>query len=511
METRLRAGIELSKTLEDRTARTPHLATELYCPFQVKSRDDFQVEMSKSFFHGGNMILVERYLLELAGTRAANLAFPMTFTPKGGMPYVDWLVTIGDPDDAARILREHTKKSVLYGIAFLGDGVLATPDNQLWTEQRKHLVEAFMPEGSLGKEVFPVSLQRAKYAADVRMAQLAAKPDEPFNLNEFLLFEAMAQLQLALLGESEEVMEQTNKPLRESFERALTPQLDIQEALKTRTRARREIIAGSEALLARKPQGPLGRRLADNCPMGKDLPRVRRDSVSTIHFAGHDTTANLMTWTIYELCRHPSVLTRVRAEIDAVSEELIASGREMAWSDLAKFKFLTRVIAETLRLWPSVPNGTFRELEHDDVVKGRNGSRVTLPQGTQVNIPAWLVHMNTELWGPDADEFNPDREFLPEELWNDAGFASWNPQSRRYMPFTGSPRDCIGKTFAHMEARVILINLLRKYDFALAEPTLSVSLQKGGRVRDPKAFIASNNGTMSPKGGLWVTARPRRR
>ena len=60
-----------------------------------------------------------------------------------------------------------------------------------------------------------------------------------------------------------------------------------------------------------------------------------------------------------------------------------------------------------------------------------------------------------------------------------------------------------------MEARVILLNLFRRYEFDLAEPTLSRRRVKGGRSRDYQAFIATNNGTMAPKGGMWVTAKPR--
>ena len=91
----------------------------------------------------------------------------------------------------------------------------------------------------------------------------------------------------------------------------------------------------------------------------------------------------------------------------------------------------------------SVPNGTFRELEHDDQIHGRGNKLVTIPKGTQLNIPVWLLHTSKDLWGPTAEEFNPDREFLPQEVWNGLPLAGWNPQSHRYMPFTSAPRDCV--------------------------------------------------------------------
>lgn len=96
----------------------------------------------------------------------------------------------------------------------------------------------------------------------------------------------------------------------------------------------------------------------------------------------------------------------------------------------------------------SVPNGTFRELEHDDTVTGKEGRQVTLPKGTQINIPVWLLHMSCDLWGPTVERFDPDRDFLPEEVWNGQALGQWNPQSHRYMPFTSAPRDCIGASFS---------------------------------------------------------------
>ena len=91
------------------------------------------------------------------------------------------------------------------------------------------------------------------------------------------------------------------------------------------------------------------------------------------------------------------------------------------------------------------------------------------------------------------------------------------------MPFTSAPRDCvsldcfiarnkvltylkIGKNFAQMEARVILTELIRNYDFELVEPTLSAS--KTGRARDER-FLAANAGTMSPKNGIHLKVTPR--
>jgi len=162
-------------------------------------------------------------------------------------------------------------------------------------------------------------------------------------------------------------------------------------------------------------------------------------------FAGHDTTGNTMTWFVYEVAKRPDVAARLQAEADAFFAAV--AGREMQYRDCRLLPFLTRCITETMRLWPVVPWGSFRELQFDDLVTGAGGEQVKLLKGTFVQITTWSRHRNTRLWGDDAAVFNPDREFTADELWNGDPFMAYNPSSDRYSPFTYAPRDCIGKNF----------------------------------------------------------------
>ena len=81
-----------------------------------------------------------------------------------------------------------------------------------------------------------------------------------------------------------------------------------------------------------------------------------------------------------------------------------------------------------------------------------------------------MRHRAPELWGPDAAEWNPDREFSDEELGFGVPMHGFNPASPRFSPFTYGPRDCMGRNFAQMEMRIILAYLLRSFDFELAGP-----------------------------------------
>jgi len=175
-----------------------------------------------------------------------------------------------------------------------------------------------------------------------------------------------------------------------------------------------------------------------------------------------------MTWLIFELCKNPEYQERLQKEVDDFFHTL--GGRRMEYDDLNKLTFMTRCIMETLRFWPSVPNGTFRELESDDWVHGTSGERVHVPKGTYVQIISFLSQRNPDLWGPDAHLFNPDREFRGTEIWDNRGLAAYNPASERFSPFTFQPRDCLGKNFAQSEMRAIICHLIHRFDFALAHP-----------------------------------------
>merc|ERR1712093_176105 len=95
------------------------------------------------------------------------------------------------------------------------------------------------------------------------------------------------------------------------------------------------------------------------------------------------------------------------------------------------------------------------------------GEMVTLPKGTFVQITTIGRHRNVDNWGEDANVFNPDRDFQDDELWHDQVYAARNPHSRRFSPFTHTPRDCIGKNFAQMEMRTILTQLFKQFTFEL--------------------------------------------
>jgi cytochrome P450 len=189
----------------------------------------------------------------------------------------------------------------------------------------------------------------------------------------------------------------------------------------------------------------------------------------------------------------------VQHEVDTFMKRL--GGRDPTYQDLFHgLDLLDRCITESLRLWPAVANGTFRQLQFADTIKGAGGAEVTLPKGTPVQVVNWSRHRNAALWGADVNEFNPKRAFKKEEVARVGGpGAAMNPQSDRFSPFAHNPRSCLGKNFAQLEMRLILTQLYHNFDFSLAAPydRLAKDLTSSPSAAEQE-FRGVNRGTMGP-------------
>jgi cytochrome P450 len=466
------------------------------------------LELQRSANAGSNHMLWSTYQDRYAnGVRTANIVMPVVSFTRNNVraPIIAEQIIISHPKDAMRIARTHIQKMPDQSL-FLSTGVLTQLDNDRWKEQRAHLTEAFMPYQSL-QHVLPVSEARAKLSLKLLHEQIAAHSDGIVQLNEFLLNETMAQLMLAMFGLPEDIAEQQNKRVREAFSYLLeatggtgagsAEEIDPEELQVYSMRLFEFIgeflnIAGeskgvSEAVDSGEPtsvKGPLSARIFD---ISDDF-QEKVFNAATFVFAGHDTTANTMSWLIFEACQQPDIQRKLQQESDAFFASTTGAKGDIAYDDLQRLPFMTRCLAETLRLWPVVPNGTFRQLQFDDTVTGPHGEDVPVKAGTFVQIANWMRHRSPELWGDDVLEFNPMREFRGNEL--SPGMVGFNPQSERYSPFTFTPRDCMGKNFAQMEMRVILVYLFHHFEFQLAGSTAKF---------DRANFLGVNRATLGPR------------
>ncbi len=173
-----------------------------------------------------------------------------------------------------------------------------------------------------------------------------------------------------------------------------------------------------------------------------------RDQLLTMMIAGHDTSTALLTWVLYLVGRHPETLAALQAEVDAV---LGAQEEPPTLEQLNALDYLDQVIKETLRLYPPIHMGNRRAPTDLDLC----GYRV--PEGTRIMLSIYLAHRDKDHWQ------NPDA-FCP------ARFARGQEEKVppfTYVPFGGGPRNCIGASFAQIEARAVLARLLQRFHFEL--------------------------------------------
>ncbi|MFF3501257.1 cytochrome P450 [Streptomyces sp. NPDC003247] len=172
---------------------------------------------------------------------------------------------------------------------------------------------------------------------------------------------------------------------------------------------------------------------------------VRRQ-VITFLVAGHETTSGALSFALHYLAHHPDVAARARAEVDRVWGDAAAP----AYDQVARLRYVRRVLDESLRLWPTAP-AFAREAREDTVLAGEHPMR----RGAWALVLTPMLHRDPEVWGDDAERFDPDRF--------EAGAVRARPP-HTYKPFGTGARACIGRQFALHEATLVLGLLLRRYD-----------------------------------------------
>ena len=213
---------------------------------------------------------------------------------------------------------------------------------------------------------------------------------------------------------------------------------------------------------ARDPETGLG--------MSRDL---LRDEVAVIILAGHETTANTLSWAFYLLSRHPEAEAKLHAELDQV-----LGARVPNFDDIPNLVYTRAIVDEALRLYPPV-HVMSREALADDKV-GRRKVRA----GSTVVIAPWLLHRHQKLW-TDPQAFRPERFLAPE---------SDSRVKYSYLPFGAGPRACLGSGFGLTESMLILAIAAQRFRLVLESDEPVEAL---GRL------------TIRPHGGLPMRLEPR--
>ena len=373
---------------------------------------------------------------------------------------------LAHPDLARQILVEQPEKFVKSRYIkrafrpFAGEGLL-TSDGEFWKQQRKLMQPAFHHGRLTGYGT--VMVARATQMADsfddgrvleidVEMAKLTLGivVKSLFGADFTRESQEISGLMVAVLNAANQRLNEvlglpswvpTLRNLREK--RALARLDEMLHTVITNRHASGEQSNDLLSVLLAAVDEESGARMSD---------RQLRDEMMTLFLAGHETTANALTWTWYLLSQHPDVEANLLKELDEV-----LAGRAPTAADLTNLPYTDMLVREVLRLYPPAP-GVAREPIEDVEIGG-----YVVPKGSLVTVNTYAIQRDRRFF-EDPERFDPQR------------FArGWDERIPRYayLPFGGGPRVCIGNGFAMMEARLIVATIAQRSRLSL-EPGQNV-------------------------------------
>ena len=265
----------------------------------------------------------------------------------------------------------------------------------------------------------------------------------------------------------------------------------IEKALSTQEKADLEDLENRDYT---KMENPSLLRFLVDMRGEESTSRQLRDDLMTMLIAGHETTAAVLTWALFELAQRPALMKRVQREIDEV-----VGDRDPDFNDISKLNLVRLVVAESLRMYPEPPLLIRRALEDDILPAGGTGFQTKVMRGTDLFLALYNVHRSEEFW-ENPDEFDPDRFLRPFKNDQRPDWEGYNPVTSAlypnevhsdfaYLPFGAGSRKCVGDQFACMEAVITLCMTLRDFDFSLAVKPEEVGIYTG-------ATIHTRNGLM---------------
>ncbi|XP_070608534.1 cholesterol 24-hydroxylase isoform X1 [Erythrolamprus reginae] len=384
--------------------------------------------------------------------------------------------------------RIYSRLFSLFGVRFLGNGLVTDLDYNHWHKQRKIMDPAFSRNYLIGlMEIF-------NDQAEDLMKTLNEKADgevevDMMSLLRRLTIDIIAKvafgLELNTLHCDQTpfphaftmVMKGMSKGRNPFFKYLPRNRKEIQEvceSLRLLRRTGKECITQRRKAIQNEESIPLDilTQILKSADQEESDDENMVDNFVTFFAAGHETTANQLSFTIMELGRHPEIVSKLQDEVD----EVIGVKRDIAYEDLKKLEYLSQVLKEILRLYPPAV-GTMRWTEKKNVIEG-----IDIPANTTLFFSTYVMG-RMDRYFKDALTFDPDR------------FSKDKPRPYFcYFPFSLGPRSCIGQLFAQMEAKVLMAKFLQRFEFELAPP---------------QSFKIQDMGTLRPLDGVTCRLKPR--
>lgn len=367
--------------------------------------------------------------------------------------------------------RNYPKSELSHGVArYLGHGLL-TSEGSYWLQQRRLIQPGFhrqrisslvtLMQAEINDCLEPLERQLSQQGSDVEVAVHELMTTTAFRIIARSVFSnSLAEAQLHRMAELLTAIQAfyvrtVRQPYLRPWQHA-RGQFRHHDQLAAELR---DIVRGyirQRQQASGSPPDDLLQMLLDARYEDNGEPMTEEqvlDEAAIILVAGHETSANALSWMWYLLAQHPEVVKKLRTEMSQV-----LGNRPATFTDLPGLGYSLQVIQETMRLYP--PAWILdRVAQEDDVYNG-----LILPKGTLISGYLYGIHHSVRLW--DAPEaFRPER-FSPDQILRQAPYA--------YIPF-GGPRLCIGNQFALTEMQLVLLEMLRRFDIeAVAQPPVDL-------------------------------------
>ena len=414
--------------------------------------------------------------------------------------YLDYIL-LNDPVSIQHVLvqnHQNYRKSPNYaGLkVMLGQGLL-TSEGDFWKKQRKLSQPAFHRdrlEGFVDDMVTCTADMLDRWQREI-------EPRQSFDLHAEMMrltFRVVGKTLLSteLDGDAKEIGQAINVAIAwtnayvESLVR-LPPWVPTPNNRKF-LRAKATIDRLVDRVVAdRRASGEPGRDLlgmlmsASDADTGESMSdKQLRDELLTLIVAGHETTANALSFLFYLLSRHPEVARKLAAEVDEV-----LGGRAPGIADLKKLEYTTMVIEEAMRLYPPA-----WVLERESIAADVAGGAI-IPAKTIVAVSPYMLHRNPALW-ENPEGFDPER-------FDKARSAKRGKY--HYLPFGGGPRFCIGNAFAMMELQVIVPMVLQRARLDLV-PGFDLELDASVTLRPKRGIPVTLRGAVKSRAAITRAA-----
>ncbi|MEL6193768.1 MAG: cytochrome P450 [Bacteroidota bacterium] len=377
------------------------------------------------------------------------------------------------------------KKSIAYQTLkeFLGEG-LVTSEGDLWKKQRKISQPVFyksnlknlisgmvkvvdeyyleLAQRVEGEDTINIASEMMQVTADVVMGTLFSSA---YGFDKEQMYEAVGFSQEVILKRAYMPFQRQIDKLTGTHKKFIRNKQAFDEMIFRMIKDRKENPADHVDLLSML----LNAKYEDTGEGMSD--QQLRDELITIYLAGHETSANALSWTLFLMAQKPEVVEKLREE-----ERRVLNGRLPVMEDFSQLPYSRQVLDEGMRLYPPAYVVSRQAIE-DDIVDGAK-----IPSDSSVYLSFYALQRSPKYW-EHPDEFNPER-FSPEN----------KIPRHAYMPFGAGARMCIGNHFAMMEMQILLCLLVRRFDFSLV-PDQKIEMQ-------PLV-------TLKPKHGILLKMKPR--